>query len=365
MKKDRNTSVCHKPEAKSLKHILPLALLLGYLCTTPSIQAGWFWLNPKPTGSTLNGVSFVDTLTGYVAGYGGTIMKTTDGGANWNFLTTGTSRTLYSVHFPFNAQTGYAVGDSGLILKTIDGGTTWVSQYSRTTFPLRSVHFPADVQTGYAVGTGGIILKTTDGGANWIILILVSDYLYSVHFPVDAQTGYVAGYYWSGQQQRTILKTTDGGSTWARQSAGSGSGLYSVHFPTDNQTGYAVGDNGTILKTVDGGTNWYSQNAGTNHYLYSVNFPVNTQTGYIVGYYYSPQQSTILKTTDGGKHLAQTKLEHDHVPLFGEFSGGCSDRVCRGGPGLALEDHGWRVQLDQPEQYRHHENALLGAFPSG
>jgi hypothetical protein len=56
------------------------------------------------------------------------------------------------------------VGDAGKIFKTTDGGATWDTLISGTTHGLLSVHFPVNALTGYAVGRGGTILKTTDGG---------------------------------------------------------------------------------------------------------------------------------------------------------------------------------------------------------
>jgi len=71
---------------------------------------------------------------------------------------------LNSIHFA-DGQNGWAVGYGGTILRTIDGGRTWGLQNSGTTDRLYSVHFP-DPQTGYIVGKNGTILKTTSGGGN-------------------------------------------------------------------------------------------------------------------------------------------------------------------------------------------------------
>jgi len=132
--------------------------------------------------------------------------------AGWVSQSSGTTRYLYSVHFPVDAQTGYAVGDLGTILKTTDGGANWVSQSSGTTNNLYSVHFPVDAQTGYAAEWYGTIVKTTDGGVNWVCQPSgTTNYLYSVTFPVDASTGYVVG------EGGTILKTTNGGSSFVEQ----------------------------------------------------------------------------------------------------------------------------------------------------
>ena len=63
----------------------------------------------------------MNTYTGYVVGWNGTILVTTDGGTNWTSEVSGTSHCLNSVFFT-DALTGYDVGDSGIILKTTNGG---------------------------------------------------------------------------------------------------------------------------------------------------------------------------------------------------------------------------------------------------
>jgi len=53
------------------------------------------------------------------------------------------------------------VGDT--ILKTTDGGTNWNNQTSGITNRLNAVYFVDDT-AGWAVGAGGIILRTITGG---------------------------------------------------------------------------------------------------------------------------------------------------------------------------------------------------------
>ena len=60
---------------------------------------------------------------------------------------------------------------AGLILKTTDGGTNWDSLASGTTEHLSDIYF-YDADTGYVVGFGGTIIKTTNGGSSWISLII-------------------------------------------------------------------------------------------------------------------------------------------------------------------------------------------------
>ena len=73
---------------------------------------------------------FHSSDTGYVVGgepsmggQTGIILKTIDGGANWVSQPTPVNTVFTSVHFPV-ADTGYVVGWYGTILKTTNGGIT-------------------------------------------------------------------------------------------------------------------------------------------------------------------------------------------------------------------------------------------------
>jgi photosystem II stability/assembly factor-like uncharacterized protein len=84
---------------------------------------------------------------------------------------------IYSQFSFINEQTGFAAGGtmylpfSGIILKTVNGGVNW--NYINTSsldVEFHSMEF-TDANTGYAVGTyvygsTGVIYKTTNGGNN-------------------------------------------------------------------------------------------------------------------------------------------------------------------------------------------------------
>lgn len=119
----------------------------------------------------------------------------------WITLNSGTINTLNSVYFPA-ADTGFAVGGQGTILKTTDGGANWIKQIVDSGTSLEGVFF-TDVNTGYIAGWGygsglyrSIILKTIDGGITWTSQIFDSLTLECIHFP-SADTGYAAGW-WKG-----------------------------------------------------------------------------------------------------------------------------------------------------------------------
>ncbi len=101
-----------------------------------------------------------------VGGWGGLVLKSTDGGRSWTRLKHGlTSGILIAVTL-LDANTAVAVGQQGVILHTRDGGATWERRESGTPLELRGVAF-ADASRGLIVGQAGTILTTNDGGLTW------------------------------------------------------------------------------------------------------------------------------------------------------------------------------------------------------
>ena len=62
-----------------------------------------------------------------MSGWRGHILKTVDGGQNWKFQDSNTNETLWSIFF-LDENTGWAAGDGGAILKTTTGGETGIEK---------------------------------------------------------------------------------------------------------------------------------------------------------------------------------------------------------------------------------------------
>ncbi len=108
----------------------------------------------------------VNGTTAWAVGPAGMIRKNTTAAGHFSTVqTSGTTRTLRSV-FPVNANLVYVVGDTGTVLRTTDGGANWAAKTSGTTLNLNSVYF-LDAATGFAVGDNGIVLSTSDSGNTW------------------------------------------------------------------------------------------------------------------------------------------------------------------------------------------------------
>lgn len=130
---------------------------------------GWQWV-VQPTGLTVDfyGVQAIGP-TAYAVGGGGTICRYD--GANWIAQNSGVPAvTFYDVAF-LNENFGYVVGANGTICRTTDGGANWVQLNSGTTETLRGIRV-ADANTAWAVGDNGVVLVITDGGVHWTLVPL-------------------------------------------------------------------------------------------------------------------------------------------------------------------------------------------------
>lgn len=309
--------------------------LISQILKTTNGGASWTVSEPG-NFTSLNDIHFVTATNGVAVGEDGRIIRTTNGGTSWNFENnSGNFTDLNAVHFP-TAATGYAIAEQA-VLKTIDGGDNWQEiQW----MPERTLHgtFFTTPDSGFVVGLGGYIQSTADGGANWSDNTPLPITIQSTFF-VDADTGYFGGAgYFEGaiykttdggesftkltlpspvtaissmfftnentgyaatilNSDRVILKTTDGGDSWSPVPSNTTAIITSIHFPNPG-TGYAVGTSGALVKTTDGGESWNALSTGTSNTLNSVFF-VDAQTGYIAG-----DIATLRKTTNGGLNWA-------------------------------------------------------------
>ena len=207
-----------------------------------------------------------------IVGYGGKILETTDGGATFNKIESGTDLALYRV--VARGQKVWISGQEGLMLHSEDAGKTWQKQNSDTKTYLFSVFFTTD-EHGYAVGDKSVITETADGGKTWkarkielptegqsddMALAMQDPIFYDIRFTSE-QNGWIAGEF--GQ----LLHTTDAGQSWTPHQntlMTPQSGITeAMSLPTffgeyliDEKNAIATGLDGRIARTRDGGTTW-------------------------------------------------------------------------------------------------------------
>ena len=128
-------------------------------------------------GRWLKGAFFKDNNNGFAVGGAGTIIKTTDGGNNWTNVTSPLNTRDFNAVYFSSPSTGYIVGGNFVmfdtlasmrtILKTIDGGANWNVIMDEPGGSLTALDF-IDQNNGYLTGDGAQFYTTTNGGSNWI-----------------------------------------------------------------------------------------------------------------------------------------------------------------------------------------------------
>ena len=107
---------------------------------------------------------------GFLAGEGGLLLTTRDGGAHWLPPAGALPAAAAEINFHAIALAGdnvWLAGSPGaVVLRSADRGATWHLLPTGTTLPIAALTF-VDPEHGWAVGALGQILATTDGGRTW------------------------------------------------------------------------------------------------------------------------------------------------------------------------------------------------------
>ncbi len=185
--------------------------LTGFTCGSSgrimkTTNGGANWVNQvSGTLTSLSSIHFINENTGFISGYA-IALKTTNAGAAWvnmNAPFISGFENFRDIFF-FNENSGLYVSDLGRIGKTTNSGANWTIVPSGTTEALFGVSFP-DNLTGYVCGNAGTILKTTNGGDNWISQVSPLNEIHPDVSFANVNTGYIST--WTGK----VLKTTNGG----------------------------------------------------------------------------------------------------------------------------------------------------------
>ena len=282
----------------------------GYFCgegvigKTTNAGENWTLLNHPATNKALYSINPVDSNVVYCVGMFETIIKSTNGGANWIVIRNGpwgSGHSYFSSYF-INENTGWIGGTGEKLFKTTNGGTTLDSVYLESY--MYDMYFK-DSLDGVICGIG-TIHKTTNGGVNWIpanIQLYGHFYeFYKMTF-VNDQYGWVIG------NSNPVYRTTDFGSNWDSIGyvAGSSS-TYCVHF-SSQMIGWAGGSWGKFFKSTDSGFTWKRENTSTfTGYITSAYF-YDDSVGWLVG-----NGGRIQHTTTSGQILVNITNTGNSVP---------------------------------------------------
>jgi photosystem II stability/assembly factor-like uncharacterized protein len=176
-------------------------------------------------------IYFVSPSTGFFASGSG-LYKTTDTGKTWQRIRNERS---YGLYFS-NVNNGWQVGAQGQLMKTTDGGANWQVVTDLQTEPFNAVIQFTDAQHG-RLSFGKLFAKSDDGGVTWTkkpFAFTIAD----IHF-LNNNLGYLL----TGEE---IHKTTDGGNTWTRVCKAVNANLVELHF-TDANNGWACSMTSNIV----------------------------------------------------------------------------------------------------------------------
>ena len=270
--------------------------------TALSAQTTWKRLPPAGSGD-LVAVYFTSSERGFIAGDGGYLASTSDGGESWTPYPLNANEDINEIYFR-NEDDGYLVAGRKMFM-TRDGGKSWSetriygqNEFRGMTPEFLSIRF-ADRKRGIAIGSllrrvrnedivvDSLVMRTDDGGESWTrIAMPAKTELFHLDFNGSSHA-------WIVGDSGMILASTDSGRTWQRQNSGTTNALYNVDFRDDNE-GYAVGEKGTILRTNNGGATWNRVIANYTENFMRVGF-ADDRNGWIVG-----RGGTILRSTDRG-----------------------------------------------------------------
>lgn len=126
-----------------------------------------------PVRAMLTRVTFVDDQNGWAVGHDGSVLRTTDGGENWELRhwDAAWGRPFYDVIFATPEQ-GLVVGSNGRMLRTDDAGETW-EEVTNDVFDTGFHLYEIERLSGGALmiaGERGFMARSLDGGESWDML---------------------------------------------------------------------------------------------------------------------------------------------------------------------------------------------------
>ncbi len=296
----------------------------GTILTTSNAGANWIQ-QTSGTLNNLNSVQFVNTLRGFICGNNGTLLYTLNGGVNWVSSNSGTSQDLIAICFdnyvwPDSAYALYAVGKNGTIIRTTNYGLNWFAQNSGTLNNLRAV-YPFDPGSAWIAGSGGTILKTVNNGANWSPVnsnsVVQLNSIESIYFGGNMFGAIATG------NNGTILRSATNGLTWFPVSSGTSNNLNMMSYQYLSNI-WVGGASGTFLKTTDIGQSWTQEILPTTNNLNAVRF-VDFNNGWAVG-----DNGTIVHTSSDSWLIDSRKMDANSISTWFANNGTFNNNITNG-----------------------------------
>ncbi len=254
----------------------------------------------------------------FAVGERGHVLHSDDAGKTWTQVQVPGSANLTAVYFA-DAQNGWAVGHAETILRTRNGGEDWeLSRFApENAQPLLDVWF-ADNLRGLAVGAYGVIYATSDGGDVWSQVPFTpaplpgaakveaatdemeADVDLGFEFHLNALARGPAARLYLGAEAGRLFRSENDGASW-RELPSPYDGSFHGILPLEGDALLAFGLRGNLFRSEDGGMNWTAIETGTKALLNS-GTRVDDDAVVIAG-----MAGVMLVSRDGGKTFTLTQ----------------------------------------------------------
>ena len=306
----------------------------GMLYTTTDDGITWSdAATPKVSEDTPDLYDIMPTMSGdpnriWIAGDKGSMLKSVDGGLNWNrdsvgictnydsFLVVDTlgdstwiedtticllqDKIIFWGGYAYNNDLIYALGDTALtddeiyLFRTQDGGDTWNMLSIALSVPFQDCYFSEET-SGLIFGSAGAVYSIEVAESSASISFVTSreagQDLKEVEF-IDENNAWVVG------ANSIVMRSTNSGTNWSDVDVDITGDIKDIGF-LDSDEGWIVGHDesrgtGAIKLTTDGGDTWNFRSYGLGLALFGVHF-VDANEGWLVG-----KSGRIAHTIDGG-----------------------------------------------------------------
>jgi type IX secretion system substrate protein len=243
-----------------------LLIVLGMIMLGNNSFAQWV---EQSTGvsNDLNSISSSDNNTCWASGDNGTVIRTTDGGLNWQNVGGGSlgTNTLYNI-FAIDgniAIVSTTTGSNALVFRTTNGGVSWLQMFSQQNGFINSIWMTSSsngFMMGDPVGGRWSLWKTTNGGANWDSTGLRLNQIGSEYgwvngmFALDSQI-------WFNTFSARLYYSSNNGTNWSIQTTAESFGFGTVWF---NSPMNGMSSGGDIAYSSNSGNTWILRNLQNN-----------------------------------------------------------------------------------------------------
>jgi PKD repeat protein len=221
--------------------------MVGFVIKSTDAGASWFQIS-SGTGESLNDVDRFPNGNLIAVGDNGTIL-TSNGLSPWIIQERLSQYKIKAVQV-INANEVVVVDELGQVYKSTDAGTTWIATIGipDNLSPAEDINFTT-MLNGWVVGQGGSSLfHTSDGGSSWIP---VPDFG-GAYISVDVEGLNI----WAANIGDIFYRSTDNGATWIQGTLPSSPSQIGDMDFYDETIGYAVGWWGQAFRSDNGGITW-------------------------------------------------------------------------------------------------------------